>query len=333
VIVYLPAGYENTEKKFPVLYITDGDIQGPHTAGTLDYLARFDQAPSMIVVGIVNPRHLRTRDLTLAAETMQKAGVEEGADRFLAFVETEVIPQVKSRYRTLDYQALSGTSHGGQFAINALVKRPGLFDGVIAISPSLYWNKKQLLELSEGAIKSQKLSGRLFISIANEVPTMTEPFQEFVELTQEYPSENLNVASQTLNQETHNTTVLLGQYHGLKHLFSGWGIPETPQTLSDLQAIFNARTELLGTKLMIPEDRANGYGQWLQHLNRQEEALELLKWNREAYPQSLNAHQALIQTYLRFNLTDAAKAALNDAIETIEALSPEQKQALESLFS
>ena len=45
LVVYLPAGYQNNEDRFPVLYLTDGDIQGPHTAGTVDYLAKFDQVP------------------------------------------------------------------------------------------------------------------------------------------------------------------------------------------------------------------------------------------------------------------------------------------------
>jgi hypothetical protein len=62
--------------------------------------------------------------------------------------------------------------------------------------------------------------------------------------------------------------VLVGQYHGLKFLFSDSAIPERPLKLSDLKAIFVARLTLMGTKLKVPEDRANGYGQWLMYLNR-----------------------------------------------------------------
>lgn len=333
LVVYLPAGYQNNKDRFPVLYITDGDIHGPHTAGTLDYLAKFDQTPQMIVVGIVNPRETRDRDLTVTSADKQNSTQLENADRFLAFVEKEVIPFVKDRYRTLDYQALSGTSHGAQFAINALVKRPGLFNGVIAISPSLYWNKNQLLGLSEAALKSRQLQGRLYVSIANEESTMTEPFQKFVELTQRYPTEKLTVASQTFSNETHNTTVLQGQYYGLKHLFSGWAIPESPQTLTDLQTIFERRSKLLNTAMMLPEDRAAGYGQWLQYLSRQDDALALLKWNRTNYPQSLDAHIALIKAYLHFKMPEDAKVALKDALKTLNELAPEQKAQLEALFT
>ena len=182
-------------------------------------------------------------------------------------------------------------------------------------------------------MKSQQLQGRLYISIANEESTMTEPFQKFVELTQRYASEKLAVASQTFSNETHNTTVLQGQYYGLKHLFSGWAIPESPQTLADLQTNFENRSKLLNTQMVIPEDRAAGYGQWLQYLNRQDDALALLKWNRANYPQSLNAHTALIKAYLHFKMAEDAKAALEDALKSINGLSTEQKEQLEGLFA
>ncbi|MDA3934941.1 MAG: alpha/beta hydrolase-fold protein [Gammaproteobacteria bacterium] len=333
LIVYLPAGYEESKQKFPVLYITDGDIQGGHTVGTIDYLSKFDQAPSMIVVGIVNSRNKRNEELTLTKKNNEQSESLAGADRFLTYIEEEVIPLIKSRYRTLDYQALSGTSHGGQFAINALIKRPNLFDGVIAISPTLYWNNNQVLDLAEEALKKQVLKGRLFISIANEEPIMTESFQKLVELTRKYPSTNLGVSTKTFSDESHDSTTLLGQYYGLKHLFPNWAIPNAPQTLANLQAIFSARSKLVGKTMVIPEDRANGYGQWLQYLNRKDDALELLTWNRKTYPQSLNAHITLIKAYLHFNLTDAAKSALEDAIKSINGLNSEQKEELEGLFN
>lgn len=332
LVVYLPADYETENKQFPVLYMTDGDIQGPHTNGTLDFLAKFDQTPGMIVVGVVNPRFKRNNELTLTEKQAQKPDVLAGADLFLDFIESEVIPFIEARYRTLQYKALSGTSHGGQFAINALIKRPNLFNGVIAISPSLYWNNNQLLGLAEEALKNQTLKGRLFISIANEEPIMTEPFQKLVELTKQYPSSNFHVSMKTFSEESHDSTTLLGQYYGLKHLFPNWTIPNSPQTLSDLQSIYDARSELLGTTILIPEDRANGYGQWLQYLNRKDDALAMFKWNRQTYAQSLNAHKALIQAYLHFDMADAAKLAFDDAIKTINSLSPEQVEQLKGLL-
>ena len=333
LVVYLPANYKTNTDSFPVLYLTDGEIQGPHTAGSLDYLAKFDQTPQMIVVGIVNPRKTRQRDLTITPAKQQNPKQLDNADRFLTFIEQEVIPTVKENYRTLDYQALSGTSHGGQFAVNAMIKKPQLFDGVIAISPSLYWDNGQLLDLAKTALEKQQLQGRLFLSLANEEPTMTEPFEQFVAMTQALATEKLAVGTRRFQEETHNTTVLQGQYYGLKHLFKGWAIPESPQTLTDLQAIFKRRSALLNVTTIIPEDRAAGYGQWLQYLNRKEDALALLRWNKEHYPQSFSAHTGLIRAYLHFDMRKDAETARKEIQETFENLTPAQKDELQRLFS
>ncbi|MBO1255384.1 alpha/beta hydrolase [Alteromonas sp. 5E99-2] len=333
LVIYLPAGYKSSQSSYPVLYVTDGDIQGPHTAGTIDYLAKFEQIPQMIVVGIVTPFKTRVRDLTVTPLDKKNPNQLENADRFLAFVEKEVIPFVKQQYRTLDYQILSGTSHGGQFAINTLVKRPDVFQGIIAISPSLYWNNQQLLGIAEKALKSDQLQGRLYVSIANEEPAMTESYQHFLDLLISYPSDELMVKSQIFSNETHNTTVLQGQYAGLKYLFSEWPIPEgVPKTLADLQLKFANRSTLIKTDIKIPEDKANGYAQWLQYLNRQDDALELLKWNRNNYPQSFGAHSALIRAYLNFNMAEEAESALQYALKSVDKLSLEQQSELQSLF-
>ncbi|BDX07858.1 alpha/beta hydrolase [Planctobacterium marinum] len=331
ILVYLPAEYENKKQHFPVLYITDGDIQGMHTKGTLDFMSKLDQSPDMIVVGIVSPRHIRNQDLTLVAESPEQKGTFEGADRFLMFIEEEVIPVVKTNYRTLDYQALSGTSHGGQFAINAMIKRPCLFDGIIAISPSLYWNEKQLLKLSEKALKERQLKGRLFLSIADEEPIMTEPFEQLVNLFAHHSNEQLMVKVKKFEEENHDSTTLPGQYHGLKYLFNEWPLPKTPMTLNDLQAHYATRSALLGVDLVIPEDRANGYGQWLIYLNREEDALKLLEWNRSTYPQSLDTHVALIKAYLHFNHAEQAKSSLGKALKTVKEIDEAQRQLLQGL--
>lgn len=333
LIIYLPAGYKTSEARYPVLYLTDGDTQGPHTAGTVDYLAKFEQIPQMIVVGIVNPTKTRVRDLTITPVNKRNPNQTENADRFLDFVEKEVLPFVKQQYRTLDYQILSGTSHGGQFAINAMVKRPNLFQGIIAISPSLYWDDRQLLKLAEQSFKNKQLQGHMYVSIANEESTMTEAYHEFIDLVVKSPSDGLVAKFQTFSDETHNTTVLQGQYAGLKSLFSDWPIQEgKPKTLADLQLKFANRSALLNTDMKVPEDKANGYAQWLQYLNRQDDALDLLKWNRENYPQSFSAHSALIRAYLKFNMVKKAKSALEIALKSVDKLSSEQESQLKNLF-
>ena len=333
IMVYLPADYHKSKLNYPVLYLTDGDHHGPHTSGTIDYLSKYGQIPSMIVVGILNPSNTRTHNLTVTPEEKQSHNQLQNADRFLYFIESEVMPFVKQNYRTLDFQILSGTSHGGQFAINAMLKKPYLFDGIIAISPSLYWDNQQIIKLAEQALKNNMLKGRLYISIANEQQIMTAPFNKLVDLLKQYPSGNLQVSWQTFMNETHNTTVLQGQYAGLKHVFSEWAIPEgEPKTLEELKVKFELRSKLLKTQIKIPEDIASAYAGWLQYLNKQTDSLILREWNRKNYPQSLEVHTDLIKAYLHFKLNNKAETALKDAFKTLNELDSEQQAKLKALF-
>ena len=142
ILVRTPASYAGGARAYPVLYMTDGDRQIGHTAAVVDFLAREGRMPEVIIVGINNTD--RTRDLTpTKVETMGggfATPTSGGGDRFLDFISTEVIPYVEKNYRTQPYRVFAGHSFGGLFAMHTFFTRPALFNGVIAVSPSLTWD-------------------------------------------------------------------------------------------------------------------------------------------------------------------------------------------------
>ena len=129
VLVRTPVGYETNKLSYPVLYMTDGDAHIAHTASTLDFLTRNGRIPDMIVVGVTNTD--RTRDLTPAKSSQKNAAGElqfptsGGADNFLKFFETELVPEIEKQYRTQPYRVFAGHSLGGLFAIHAMISKPG----------------------------------------------------------------------------------------------------------------------------------------------------------------------------------------------------------------
>lgn len=136
VIVWTPADYAVGTRAYPVLYLTDAERQFGHTVTSVEFLSRNGRMPPTIVVGLFNTD--RTRDLTPYKDKdddtqLPTAG---GADRFLCFIETELVPWVESRYRTQKFRAFAGHSFGGLFAMHALATRPDLFNAVVAVSPS-----------------------------------------------------------------------------------------------------------------------------------------------------------------------------------------------------
>jgi predicted alpha/beta superfamily hydrolase len=310
VIVYLPEGYDKSSASYPVLYLTDGEVHTKHTSGTVDYLSRFRLIPEMIVVGIINTD--RNRDLRPTLASDKKLEITEGADRFLKFMTDEVIQTIDKGYRTLRYKVLSGTSYGGLFAVNVFLTKPNVFDAIIAISPSLYWDDQAMFHKAQELFSADKAKGTLYLSIAEEQPIMTNTFNSFVSVLEKNPTEDVNWMTKKISDETHNTSVLLGQYYGLRSVFSEWSIPEQiPQNLKQLLSRYKKMSNQLEIQIVLPEDRVNGYGQWLKHLNRIDEAFELFKWNTKAYPSSIMAYETL-------GLAEEKEGRIHDAKNSFE---------------
>ena len=53
-MVSLPENYQETEQRYPTLYMIDGDFQFQHVSMVANNLARMGKIPPMIVIGIAN---------------------------------------------------------------------------------------------------------------------------------------------------------------------------------------------------------------------------------------------------------------------------------------
>jgi predicted alpha/beta superfamily hydrolase len=147
VNVHVPRGYDGkAETRYPVLYMLDGGIgeDFPHLARTLDALVEAGDIPPMLLVGIENTQ--RRRDLTGPTQVESDraiAPVVGGSEAFRAFVSDELMPLVQTLYRVNDQASIIGESLAGLFVIETLFLKPALFDGYIALDPSLWWNAQQ----------------------------------------------------------------------------------------------------------------------------------------------------------------------------------------------
>lgn len=122
--VLLPVGYDDSAKRYPVLYLLHGGGQD-HSA----FMARRAFVPAarrneMIVV-------MPAADRTLAGD-----GARERYETFLA---TELVAYVDANYRTLATpagRAIGGISQGGGFAASTALRYPAIFGVVGALSPA-----------------------------------------------------------------------------------------------------------------------------------------------------------------------------------------------------
>jgi predicted alpha/beta superfamily hydrolase len=112
------------------MYVLDGTSQDQHTADKIAVLSDAGLIPSAIVVGLPNTRGNRERDQTppyMRWDVNDENSPFGAADKFLSFIEKELIPFVEGNYRVSSYKALSGNSRGGLFVLYSLMEKPGLF--------------------------------------------------------------------------------------------------------------------------------------------------------------------------------------------------------------
>ena len=230
-----PAGYETNKVSYPVLYMTDGDAHMGHTASTIEFLTQNGRIPDLIVVGVTNTD--RTRDLTPAKSTDKNAAGElqfptsGGADNFLKFFETELIPEIEKQYRVQPYRILAGHSLGGLFAIHAMITKPGLFNSYIAVSPSLQWENSEALKRAEDFLKNQKESKvTLFASIGNEPGAIGDAFDKLKDVLSKSNIKGFEWQAERMADEDHGSVVLRSHYFGLRKVYDGWQMPRDPKS-------------------------------------------------------------------------------------------------------
>ena len=127
--VSLPKGYYESNEKYPILYVLDGNRNFGIIAGTAKLLNTGMDAPKVIVVGIgykTDEEHakFRSRDyLPTISKNLEYSG---GASKFLSFLEEELIPNIESSYRASSTRLLAGMSYSGLFTMYTLFNKPSL---------------------------------------------------------------------------------------------------------------------------------------------------------------------------------------------------------------
>lgn len=166
--IYLPPGYAGSNKRYPVLYMHDGQNLFDNATAyagewkvdeTLDALAKEGKL-EMIVVGIDNGQEKRMTELN--AWDNERIGKGEGRE-YTDFIVKTVKPMIDRNYRTLagrEHTAIMGSSMGGLASHYALVQYPEVFSKAGVFSPA-YWTAQPSFDFV--AAKPTPKDARVFL--------------------------------------------------------------------------------------------------------------------------------------------------------------------------
>ncbi|HUR56570.1 MAG TPA: alpha/beta hydrolase-fold protein [Opitutaceae bacterium] len=153
LVVRLPYDYEtNLAARYPVLFKLDGDSGLRRYHETIAELSSRGAIPDLIVVAITNAPGQRERDMTPASLHQEAdptgkmgTGAMGGGDRFLDFMEKELIPYVERNYRTTGPRLLAGHSRSALLTVQSLLSQPDLFHARFVFSAPLMRDEQRLI--------------------------------------------------------------------------------------------------------------------------------------------------------------------------------------------
>lgn len=230
VFVGLPRSFAKTARSYPVLIVLDAEAQFPIAVMVSSQLAALGHMPEAIVVGIPNIDQFdgRVHDMTPPGLSVSGSSKNEGGEKFLDFIEKELMPALEKQYRANGMIILEGHSSGGIIASYAAATRPA-FRFVLSLDlPARLgdnWIPHRMIERA-GKLSSTPLR---YVSLESRYGWSDSTWSMFTATA----PKTWRLVRQKLDHESHVSLPFVGLYLGLRTLFEDYQVisaPESPTT-------------------------------------------------------------------------------------------------------
>jgi predicted alpha/beta superfamily hydrolase len=168
VLVYLPRGYARfSRRRFPVLYLQDGqNVFDAATAfshvewsvdETAETLIQKKLMEPIIIVAVANTGDERIHEYAPTRGVIDGSARRKKRSRGMArhygrFLIEELKPFIDRKYRTkpeAEFTGLGGSSLGGLLTLSLGLWFPEIFQRLIVMSPSVWWDDQVIVKMVE----------------------------------------------------------------------------------------------------------------------------------------------------------------------------------------
>ncbi len=200
IVIYLPTGYESSDKVYPAIYLLHGfggnersfidEVGEKFAVFLLDTMIENDVLKEVIIV-MPNARNKYGGSYYLNSELI---------GNYEDYIVKEIVDYIDSNYRTMkdrEARAIAGASMGGYGGITLAMKHPEIFSAVAVLSPPLGFDvmtEKILPEILKenpngmsGPNSKKQYTDYIYALSAALSPNLDNP-PFFVDLPFEYPS-------------------------------------------------------------------------------------------------------------------------------------------------
>ncbi len=353
VWIYIPQNETNSsknDKKYPVLYLLDGDWHFCSVVGMLQQLSYINGntiCPEMIVVGI--PSKDRFHDYTPSCDT--NISKTSGAYKeFISFMKNELIPYIDSTYPVTSYKMLTGHSLGGLTVINTLIQDPKLFNSYVAIDPSMWWDNQISLKEAQKALSEKKFENiDLYLAIANSMDKGMDTIKVKKDATRNTlhirsilalsgllnsnRQNKLNYKTKYYENENHGSVPLMATYDALHFIFDFYNLPLTKKDYADTSLTLAYRIEnhyttiskKMGCTIYPSENTINTLAYSALMMKSYRLAGYFFELNIKNYPDSYNAFDSYGDYFMATGNKDKAAEMYKKSLSKYENLETRQK--------
>lgn len=252
VHVHLPASFAKSapSRRYPTMVVFDGEWLLRNVVKTSDVLAEEGQIPESVIVAIENTDDYRGRvhDLTPPGLSVSGSGLSEGGDRFLDFIEQELLPALDTQFRAGAPRALIGTSSGGILVTWAAATRDTFHFTLALDTPTQLGDRFLVKKMMQRAAATDRAPVR-YVSMDVRFGW---PDDAWKTLTAAAPAA-WKLHREKLAHESHNSMQFLGSYLGLRELFADYSMlaaPEAPTT--SILPSYEKLTAAYGARVIPP---------------------------------------------------------------------------------
>lgn len=251
VDVVLPASYaeSSASRRYPVTVILDGEATVTATAAVSGELARNGMIPEAIIVAIENVGgdEARVHDLTPPGLSVSGSGLEEGGNRFLDFIEREVLPAVDAQFRGAQPRTLIGHSSGAILATYAAATR-STYRAVISVDAPVSlgddWLARKLT-----ARAAAPLTPLRYVSYEARFGWSDAAWQALVAAA----PKAWMLRREPLRLEGHETLYMLAAYLGLREVFRDYSrLAVQGKTAAEILPYYETLGTSWGAQLVPP---------------------------------------------------------------------------------
>ncbi|GAB5526197.1 MAG: hypothetical protein Roseis2KO_40690 [Roseivirga sp.] len=307
--VSLPESYHqqsSSHKRYPLLVVLDGRSHFRSVTGVVNYMSfgynSNRKVPEMIVVAVRNVN--RERDFTPDKIITRRKNNTGGGDRFLSFLEDELVPQIDKEFRTEPYRILFGHSLAGLLATHAYMKEKTLFNAFIAVDPSFGSWDAPTMDKKLAALTDQSFNRFLYMATANWGKRNIRNRNRHVRLYESLNSlcdGEFTAKLEYFENENHGSVPLPAFYNGISTIFEGYGISDRDiESKEQLLQQFRLLSQQLSYTFTPPETLVNRIAYRMLRSGNEDnrsKAMEFFILNTENYPDSFNAFDSLGEAY------------------------------------